>query len=780
MEKPAEKPLEIPCIIERVVFRKENGFAILAANVNAFSSKYDVSMEALIEPYIKKDGYNNFTITIGDMDAHEQAEGGQYIFIGQFVTHEKFGNQFKAEFYYKDAPTTEEGLQFYLMSLPNIKQARSVAIIRRFGVAETLRILDEDPMRLKEINGLTVPRIKKISEVWKKEKGRRELYMWLSEHGVDPKVGRIIYDRWGEKSLQILQSNPYELIEIHGFSFMKADQIAHKIFKDVPRDFRTTACMKATLLDDLHKNSNLCMPYSALKRVTRETLAKCNESMGKTEPLLEYEKLIPQCIKNNLGLFAAIKNLHEKNSYVYLKEIWEKEKYIASSIFHKSRSEVSSSPCTEADMEGAQKDVSNFSHRDIILDETQKEAIKSAFANKITVITGSGGTGKSTICRCIFHLAEEKELRVRMMSPTGKAAQVLGNKTSYPAETIHRSLKLKPGDDFPRENIDEDIIIIDEISMVGIDTMFAVMVAMEENLWGNIIFVGDSNQLPSVSPGNFLSDMIKSGCVNVVKLDRIHRQDNDSYISLLADDIARGKVVSIPDGAKDIQWHDINSTRTFEDKIRGVIRDFIENGNNMDDLQIMSPMYKGDCGVNKINEAIQDMMADMNGTRNNHLIRNFSTFYVGDRVIQTVNNYDKEIFNGDMGKVVDVGRKVMNSQVSDEKEDYITVNFYGNDHTYIGEEIEQLKLAWCCTVHKFQGSQSPNIIFVMAEEARILMSKELLYTAMTRAEKNLEIHGQINMFKLAPTKSIVRKRHTNMNDLIVEMKESRKIFQVIE
>jgi exodeoxyribonuclease V alpha subunit len=772
--------MELPVVVERVVFRKENGFAILAANLNPDSGKYDPSMEDVVAPYIKKDGYNNFTITLGDMDPHENSDGGQYIFVGEFVTHEKFGNQFKAEFYYKDAPTTEDGLKVYLMSLPNIKGRRSTAILRRFGVAETLRILDEDPMRLKEINGLTEPRIKRIVEVWKKEKGRRELYMWLSEHGVDPKVGKKVYNKWGEKSLQILQTNPYELIEIKGFTFIKADQIAHKIFEEVSKDKRMTACIRFVLMADIHKNSNLCMPYSAIKRETIEVLGKCNESLGKKESLTEYYELLPKCIKENLNSFAAIRNIHEKNAYIYLREIWNKEKFIADNIYHKSKSDVSVPECTEQDMQDAEIDVSKFSHREIKLDETQKQAIKSAFENKITVITGSGGTGKSTICRCIFHLAEEKKLAVRMMSPTGKAAQVLAEKTSYPAETIHRSLKLKPGDELPRERIVEDIIVIDEISMVGIDTMYAIMVAMEENLWGNIVLVGDSNQLPSVSPGNFLSDIIKSGCVNVVKLDRIHRQDANSYISLLADDVAKGKIVDIPETASDIHWNDINGARNFEDRIRGVVRNFIDSGNNIDALQIISPMYKGDCGVNKINEAIQDMMADINGTKDNHLARGFSLFYVGDRVIQTVNNYDKEVFNGDMGKVVDVGRKIIKPQESDEEDDFVAVNFYGNEHIYFGEEIEQLKLAWCITVHKFQGSQSPNIIFVMADEARILMSKELLYTAMTRAEKNLEIYGHINMFKLAPTKSVVRKRYTNMNDMIIEMKESRKIFEVLE
>jgi exodeoxyribonuclease V alpha subunit len=771
--------MELPCIVERLIFCKDNGFAILAANLNPESSKYEVELEDIVDPYIKKDGYNNFTVTLGSLDPHEKVNGGQFIFIGDFVDNPKFGKQFRAEFYYRDAPTTEDGLRAYLMTLPNIKDRRSLQIIRRFGVSETIRILDEDPMRLKEISGLTEKRILVIAERWKGEKDRREVYMWLSKHGISPEIGKIIYDKWQDQSLKILTDNPYCLTEIKGVEFGKADSIAHKIFDEVPKDHRTSACMKYILTQDLNKNSNLCMPYASFKREVVSELGKSNESLGKQEPLNQYYNLIPKCIKSDLDSFAAVQNIHEKAAFIYLREIWDKEKFISQNIFHKSRQKVNHLECSVDDLIDAQRDVGEFSHRQIELDDCQKEAIKSAFEHKVTVITGAGGTGKSTIARCIFYLAEKKKLRTRMMSPTGKAAQVLAAKTFYPAETIHRSLKLKPGNDLPGEKIAEDMIIIDEISMVGIDTMFAIMVAMEENIWGNIVFIGDANQLPSVSPGNFLSDIIKSGCVNVVRLDKIHRQDEDSYISLLANEISRGKIVTIPENASDMKWHDINSTQNFDDTIRGVVREFIDNGNNLDDLQIISPMYKCDCGVNKINEAIQDLMKDVNGTKDNFLARGFVTFYIGDRVIQTVNNYDKSIFNGDMGRVVGLGRKVVKPDESDEEDDYITVNFYGRDHVYFGKEIEQLKLAWVITVHKFQGSSSPYVIFVMANEARILMSKELLYTALTRAEKRVDIYGHISMFKLAPTKSIVKKRYTNMNNLIIELKESRKIFEVL-
>jgi exodeoxyribonuclease V alpha subunit len=413
------------------------------------------------------------------------------------------------------------------------------------------------------------------------------------------------------------------------------------------------------------------------------------------------------------------------------------------------------------------------------LDDSQRKAICSVFQNKLTVITGAGGSGKTTICRFIYEIAQKKRLTVRMMSPTGKASQILSEKTGCPATTIHRGLKLLPGNDFPKEDIDEDILLIDEISMAGLDTVFAIMKALEENKWCHIVLVGDKNQLPSVSPGNFLNDILKSNCANIVVLDKIHRQDDKSFIPLVAKEISDGNSTTIPVGASDIKWKHLNVDKVEQDLVKFVDK-YLDSGNKIDDLQIMSPMKKGRCGVYKLNSAMQEKMAIVNNTADQHLVLPFGKFYVGDRIIQTVNNYDKMIFNGDMGVVVDVGEKIANSKASDKKERFITVQFYGSEElTFWGEEIEQIILAWVITVHKFQGSQAKNIIFMMASEAQVLMSKELVYTAFTRAEKKLVIFGHEQMLRYAPTKSVIRKRFTNFNVIIDSIVNNGKGLTVL-
>jgi len=315
--------------------------------------------------------------------------------------------------------------------------------------------------------------------------------------------------------------------------------------------------------------------------------------------------------------------------------------------------------------------------------------------------------------------------------------------------------------------------------MVGIDTIFAIFHAMIENPNAHIVMVGDSNQLPSVSPGNFLTDIMASECANVVKLDKIHRQGDDSYISVIANKISQGEVVQeIPENATDIKWQ-----ASDPDKLPAYLTHYVSQyikKHDIDDLQIIAPMYKGKGGIDNVNSIIQDLMKQMNGTSGTILERPFQSFYKSDRVIQWENNYDKEVFNGDMGTIIELGRKVFDPFKKKTEDDFIAVDFYGEEKYYIGEEINQLKLAWCCSIHKYQGSQSPYVMMVLQSEARRMMTKELVYTAMTRAEKFLYMFGSLGMFRLAPTRSTIKRRYTNLQEMVKEYRTGKKIFKVLK
>lgn len=768
---------ELPCIVRYVTFRNDKGFAILACDLDPYSAKYKSEMEQLIEGAVSEK-YQTFPVSLGMLDPQEDPAGGQYVFVGEFTTNPKYGRQFKAEFYYQDAPTTEDGLKACLMSLPNIKEQRANAIIRRFGVEGAIQVLDTNPQALTEINGINDKRIPPIVKAWEEKKYMRELFTFLTAHQIPMTWADKIYKEWGKESLRIIAENPYRLVEIYGIGFVTADKIAHKVLDKIPVEHRITACMKYVTEENTWSNSNLCIPYSELKKGVVAIIKQCDEELENETDSQEVLKVIPLCLKNNLKTFGAVKDKSDGMVYVYLKGILDKERFIAKQMWSRKEFDHNKQTCTDAELEDAERNISEHNKRSIALDETQKQAIKSAFEHKISIITGGGGTGKSTICRAIYYLAQKKGMTVRMMSPTGKAAQVLSEKTGCGASTIHRSLNLKPGDDEPKNRITEDIVIIDESSMSGIDTMYPILSAMQENVWGNIVFVGDKNQLPSVSPGNFLADMISCGIFNVVTLDKVHRQDENSYITVLANEMAKGKIVAIPQNASDIEWFNINPDN-FKDDLLNFLDSYLANGGDIDDLQIISPMKKGLCGVFRINEIMQEEMANRNGKMKNFIQRGFNKFHVGDRVIQVVNNYDKMMFNGDMGTIVDIGEKARDSSVSDKHEKYVIVNFYGEKMTYFGEDLDELLLAWGITVHKFQGSQSKNIVFVMAGEAQIMMSKELVYTAFTRAEKMLSIFGHSAMLRIAPTKSAIRKRYTNFPKFIDELKFGKKNFDVL-
>ena len=697
--------------------------------------------------------------------------------MGEIVTHKKFGKQFRADFYHKDIPADAESLQAFLMTLPNIKAQRSKDIIKRFGVEGTIAILNGDIEQLLEINGITPQRLAPIKKAWDDTKYMRDLYNWLVKYKIDLGLAALMYKKWGMNTMEILEDDPYRMTELRGIGFIKADAYAHRMPKTISSESRTKACINYVLHEALTKKSDLCVVYSTLKKSVAKVIYECDENIGKKTDLEVYSQLVPKILKSNKIDFAVVKNLESKIVFVYLREIWEKELFVAGSLYGRNSFPKIDKGYDDFILAAAEQDMSNRAGRVIALDPCQKNAISSVFNNKVTIITGGGGTGKSTICRGIFFIAQKLGMSIKMMSPTGKAAQVLTDKTGCAATTIHRGLEMVMGEDLPKKSISEDILLVDEISMAGLDTMYALMAALEENPRAHIVFVGDKNQLPSVSAGNFLSDIMASNLANVVTLDRIHRQDEGSYISLLADEISKGRVAMIPEEANDIKWHKLHA-EDFDSQILAFIEVYLKT-NEMSDLQIISPMKKGNCGVFKINEVLQKKMATINNTETLYIERGFTRFHVGDRIIQTENNYDKNVFNGDMGVITDIGEEVRDANVSDQVNKYVEVNYYGQFVKYYDDEIDQIMLAWAITIHKFQGSQSRDILLVLANEAQIMMSKELVYTAFTRAEKMLDIFGHEQMLRMAPSKSVIRQRFTNMITIVKGLRDGKVVLEVL-
>lgn len=766
--------MELPCIVDRIRYRNDNGFAILVCYLDKYSKRYTKELEKELRECIDP-AKGNFVVTVSNLDAQANPEGGQFIFVGD-IADSKFGKQIKSTFMYQDSPSTADGMKAFLMSLPNIKETRSKAILNKFGVDGIIDILDNNPEKLREISGLTQERINLIKKSWDQKKFMRTLYEWLTKHGIQVGLGDKIFKIWGNDAIKIIEDNPYVLAELHGIGFQTADRIAHKILVDVPLIKRITSCGKYVLSEGTNSSGHLCLPYTEFKSQIKNTVIGCNFSLGKDLSEKEITSCVANVLKTNKEDFAVIKNNETADVFVYLRSIWKREVYVAQQLWKRLENNIDDLGVTVQDIDKAELSLAKFYGKRIQLDEFQKKAIGDVFQNRVSIITGGGGSGKSTICRCIVEIAQSKKLSIRLMSPTGKAAQVLSDKTGATAETIHKSLKLMPGNDSPGEPVTQNIVIVDEISMCGMDTMNALFQALEQNPNCHIIFVGDKNQLPSVSPGNFLSDLMSTGLCKIITLEKIHRQDEDSYISLLANSISKGQIVEIPSSAKDIVWHDLN-TDNFKNQINEFLTQYLEN-KNINDIQFISPMKKMTCGVFKLNEIIQERMAEENGETIPYQ-RGFNKFYKKDRVIQISNNYSKDIFNGDMGVIVDFGERIPNAKENDKLQKYIDVKFGDRLVSYYDDDIDELNLAWATTVHKFQGSQSKEIAMILNREAQIMTTKEMVYTAMTRAEKMLTIFGHMSMFKLAPTKSAITIRWTNLSWFLKEAKENKSYFVVL-
>jgi exodeoxyribonuclease V alpha subunit len=763
--------MELPCVVKRVTFRRDN-FAILACDLDRFSDSYSPKLRGLIKPFFSKK-WKSFTVVVDSLEPGERPEGNSYIFVGEFVNDPRRGGQYKASGYYQDVPTDDSSMKSFLMTLPNIKEERANAIIKKFSSKNVIDMLDNEIEKLLEIKGISELRLSAIKEEWEKIGAKRGLYKFFSKHNVPLKLADKAYKIWGNRTQSVVSENPYALTKVRGIGFLQADLIAHRIDESVNQVFRVNSCINYCLREDSSKNGNLCLPYPSLKSIVMSMLNDCDSKLEGVSPG-NYVEILPSEIKRADGDFIAVRDIPNKMSFVYRKEVWQREKFIAETLSNRNLLK-SKFPCSEGDIIEAEGDVSLYLERDISLDGTQADAIKSAFKNRVTVITGGGGTGKSTICRCIFFLAKSKKMSVKMMSPTGKAAKVLSERTGGSATTIHRGLNIDQDSGLPEKEVNEDILLVDEISMAGLDTMYALMVAIESNPRANIVLVGDKNQLPSVSPGNFLSDLIDSGCANVVKLDRIHRQSEDSFISIIANKISTGVSPRIPENASDITWKNLSQDRIEED-IENFIEPYLEN-DEMEDLQVISPMKKGKCGVHRVNEVIQKVVSEYNGKSDRYIEVGFNKFFIGDKVIQTRNNYDKDVFNGDMGYIYSFGERARDLAKNDKKEKFIGVDFSGKKVYYYSEEIDDIILAWAITVHKFQGSQSRDIAMIIAPEATVMMNKELIYTGFTRAEKNLYIFGSETTYGMASSRSAVRKRFTNLNNIIKDCRSKDKVLK---
>jgi len=728
-----EQPVKIIGTLEKIVFKNPD-------------SDYFIGK-------IRSEENHELITIVGNMI--EVQPGERISITGKWVENKKYGMQLEIESFEVIIPTTTDGIEKYLGSglIKGIGPVMAGRIVSEFGI-DTLKILDSEPERLLNVDGFATKRLELIKKEWKKQKYIREIMIFMHSYGISNSYAAKIYNKYGNNSISILKSNPYRLIEdVSGIGFKTADKIAENLGIEKESNFRLQSGVMY-LLNEITDSGNCYYPHEDIIQVSMELLTVGEPKIIKAIEELEKQKKI--VIKNN------------GNKKVYLKNIYDAELYVCSKL-------MEIKDCRKVKTEGKTlfSDINSISDIEIInkinkiafeskieLNEDQIEAVKKSVQEKVLIITGSPGTGKSTILNIIIRFLEQYGKSVVIGAPTGRASKRLNEATGKDAKTIHRLLKYQPKlNKFLKNENDQivaDLIIVDEASMLDIKLFKSLLGAVSKN--SKLILVGDVDQLPAVGPGNVLSDIINSKIFSVVRLETIYRQGGKSQIIYNAHRIRDGIYPVIKKSEyNDFFFIEKTVPEQVVDMILYLITERIPSKFNYDpctDIQVIVPTNKGTVGVNNLNIRIQEML----NRNKNFLVRGSNIFKLNDRVIQLKNNYEKEVYNGDIGfiKKIDLEMKE------------ISVNYDGRLVNYDFYDLDELNLSYAISIHKSQGSEFKCVIIPILTSHYMLLQRNLLYTALTRAREVAVLIGNKKAIGMAVNKNVVEKRYTSLRDFLLK------------
>lgn len=688
----------------------------------------------------------------------EIREGEMLSVSGKWVNNSKYGEQFQAEEITFEAPADEEGIINYLASglFYGVGRATAEAIVRRFGL-RTLDILENEPARLTEVNGIGKLRAESIAENFKDNSAMRAAILFLQKHSVPLALAMKIYRFYGENTESAVSENPYRLVrDIDGVGFVTADKLADNLGYDKNSDFRISAGIIYALRDGGGRNGHTALPEDMLLRESAALLRNDDtERIAAQLPRLILEgQLFSVRVEREDG---------EAVPFYSLATEYNSEKSIAAKLVRLIRECPSAADCSDSASEIASYEKTHG----IILDEKQKAAVSTAMASGVSVITGGPGTGKTTIIKCLMELADARGMECALCAPTGRAAKRLAETTGRNAQTIHRLIGMDISSGKPVYRMNEsnplsaDIIVVDEISMADVYIFNALLKAVKPS--AKVVLVGDKDQLPSVSPGNVLADIIASDLTPVTYLTEIYRQDADSLIVVNAHRINEGKMPTIRNNSKDFFYINKQAPESIVSDVVSLVTERLPKYFHITpaDIQVLAPMKKGPTGVEVLNRELQ---ASLNPTGKETVIGGV-TFRDGDKVMHTVNNYDLEwrrgteegtgVFNGDVGTIKDIVRGELIVEFDD-----------GRIVEYDRASQEDLMLAYAVSVHKSQGSEFPAVILALGGGSGMLFNRNLLYTAVTRAKNVVVIVGPESALRKAVANNYTVKRYTLLKELI--------------
>jgi exodeoxyribonuclease V alpha subunit len=705
-------------LVDRVTFHNpENGFCVLR---------------------VKARGQRDLITVLGHA---AMISAGEFVQVsGTWINDRTHGVQFRASFLKATAPTTVEGIEKYLASgmIRGIGPVYAKKLVRAFGEA-VFDVIEQEPPRLRDVTGIGPKRAERIIAGWAEQKVIREIMLFLHSNGVSTSRAVRIYKTYGVDAVQLISENPYRLArDIRGIGFRTADQIAGKLGIEKTALIRVRAGISYALaeaMDDGHCG----LPAEELVALTRELLEVPAELVETALSLeLQGGAVIADDLDGRRCVFLA--GLHRAE-----REIAEKLKALA----------VGKPPWPLIDADKAIPWVEKRTK--LALAETQIEAVRVSLASKVLVVTGGPGVGKTTLVNSILKILGAKAIAIALCAPTGRAAKRLSESTGLEAKTIHRLLETDPRTGVFRRTeeapLDYDLLVVDETSMVDVPLMRALLRALPDQ--AALLLVGDVDQLPSVGPGQVLADVIASGAVPVVRLTEVFRQAAESRIIVNAHRINQGlmpDLASVESG--DFFFVDATDPDEGVRKLLAIVRERIPKRFGFDpirDIQVLCPMNRGGLGARSLNIELQTALNSPGEIR----VERFGwTFCPGDKVMQVENDYDKEVYNGDLGVVSRI----------DMEEGELTVDFDGRDLTYGFGELDELVLAYATTIHKSQGSEYPAVVIPLSTQHYPMLQRNLVYTGVTRGKRLVVLVGQRKALAIAVKGARARRRWSKLRE----------------
>jgi exodeoxyribonuclease V alpha subunit len=694
--------------IERITFHNpETGFAVLRVQTR---------------------GRRGLVTVVGTLI---NAEAGENIeAVGEWVQDREHGLQFKADRIQTKPPQTLEGIEKYLGSglVKGIGPHFARKIVEVFK-ERTLEVIDESPSFLKEIKGIGAVRLQRIRESWQEQKAVREIMVFLQSHGIGTSKAVRIYKIYGDQAVELVRANPYRLAaDVWGIGFQTADQLALKLGLARNSPQRARAAVRHVLQEFSSTEGHVGYPEAG---VIEKTIELTGTEIGR--------EVIARAIEEGRKEEEFVHEPGGDEPWLYLKPLFLAEIGVARSL---RKLGEGGHPLPALDVEAALQWVEK--RMGLELAATQRDAIRQAATRKVLVITGGPGVGKTTLVRGILEIFAAKNRRVALCAPTGRAAKRLSETTGRDARTIHRLLEFDPGmGDFRRNRdnlLDLDLLVVDEVSMVDVVLMNQLLRAVPP--WACVVLVGDVDQLPSVGPGTVLADIIASKTVPVVRLTEIFRQAGQSWIVRAAHHVQHGDVPeSAPPGQGDFYFIEAREPETILDRIITLVRERIPGRFGFDpfrDVQVLAPMNLSLLGTGNLNRQLQEVL---NPARPGaaQVQRHEWTFRAGDKVIQTKNNYDKEVFNGDIGRI----KAIL------EADREVVVDFDGREVVYDHGVLDELTLAYSLSIHRSQGSEYPAVVIPLHTQHYMMLQRNLLYTGITRGKQLVVLVGSCKALEMA-------------------------------